>query len=115
MIPNKAGVQAKLNALAETPEFQQILLEVIEEHNLVPRDVQQCVDKIYHEVSKHAHGNSGFILFKESEFTRGELGVLTSFFRFKANGAMRLRRSARGKGSRRREELEGGERPVLDG
>jgi len=84
VILDKAGVQAKLNALAQTPEFKQILREVVEDHNLVLRDVQQCVDKIYHEVSKHAHGNNGFIVFEESQFARGEMGVLTSFFRLQS-------------------------------
>jgi len=56
-----------------------------QEVKLVLGDVQNFVDKIYHEVSKHAHGNTSFITLNEGEFPGGELVVLISFFRLQSN------------------------------
>ena len=38
---------------------------------------------LYHEVSKHVHGNTGLIALDEKQFTPGELVVLISFFRLR--------------------------------
>jgi hypothetical protein len=77
----KVGVQQKLNMLARRSDFNEILLEEVDKRKLVLKDVWACVDKIYHEVSKHAHGNREPIQLKVEEFTKNELVVLISFFR----------------------------------
>jgi hypothetical protein len=81
----KAGVQQKLTMLARSSEFKGILQEEVDKRKLVPKDAWACVDKIYHEVSKHAHGNSEPIQLDKGMFTPNELVVLISFFRLQQN------------------------------
>jgi len=88
--PRKAGVQKKLDHLAEREDFQAILQEEVAAHKLVYDDVWSCVKKIYHEVSKHAHGNTEPIVLDRRYYTPNELVVLTAFFRLqeKWSGAL---------------------------
>ena len=90
VVPNKGSVQGKLNKLARTSDFKRILREEVEEHNLVLKEVQQSVDKIYYKVSKLAQGNTGSITFSEDVFTSDELVVLTSFFRLQSKWGLAL-------------------------
>ena len=77
----KGGTQQRLNALAETPAFRNILEEEIDKRKLVPKDVERCILNLYHEVSKHAHGNTMQIEINKRLFTPDELCALVSFFR----------------------------------
>jgi hypothetical protein len=77
----KVGVQQKLNMLAGRSEFTEILLKEVDKYKLVLNDVWACVDRIYHDVSKHARGNREPIQLNMGLFTRNELVVLISFFR----------------------------------
>jgi hypothetical protein len=77
----KVGVQGKLDNLAELSEFKDILQDEVAKHKLVYLEAWRCVAKIYHEVSKHAHGNTEPILLERRYFTASELVVLISFFR----------------------------------
>jgi len=75
------GIQLKLNTLAARREFQEILRDEVEKHKLVLPDVQRGIKMIYHELSKHAHGNIGAVKLEERHFRPGELAILISFFR----------------------------------
>jgi hypothetical protein len=87
----KVGVQQKLNMLARRSHFNEILLEEVDKHKLVLKDVWACVDNIYHEVSKHAHGNREPIQLNMGMFTRNELVVLISFFRLQQKWSSALK------------------------
>jgi hypothetical protein len=84
------GVQAKLDKLAKLSDFKDILQDEVAKHKLAYLEAWRCVDKIYHEASKHAHGNTEPILLERRYFTASELVVLISFFRLqeKWSGAL---------------------------
>jgi hypothetical protein len=54
MVPAKGGVQRKLDKLAERSDFKEILREEVTKTSLSLK-TSINVEKIYHEVSKHAH------------------------------------------------------------
>jgi hypothetical protein len=85
-----AGVQKQLDHLAERADFKAILQKEVAAHKLVYDEAWSCVKNIYHEVSKHAHGNTEPILLDRRCFTPNELVVLTAFFRLqeKWSGAL---------------------------
>jgi hypothetical protein len=81
VIPHQGGILQKLNGLAQRPDFKKILQAEVANRKLVLKDVEACVPNIYHEVSKHAHGNTGVIELNRDEYTVNELAALVSFFR----------------------------------
>ena len=72
----KVGVQENLDILAKGSDFNNILKNEVDKHKLVYADAKRRVNKIYHEVSKHAHGNTEPILLGRRYFTAFELVVL---------------------------------------
>jgi len=84
LIPEKGPVQHKLDTLANLPAFSTILNDEVIKRRLVLADVKFCIGKIYHEVSTHAHGNTGMIELNQEYFTRNELAALICFFRLQS-------------------------------
>jgi len=76
----KVGVQENLDILAKGSDFNNILKNEVDKHKLVYADAKRRVNKIYHEVSKHAHGNTEPIRLERRYYTASELVVLISFF-----------------------------------
>lgn len=60
-VQSVVGVKSRLDELARTLEFQKIYHREIEAGELTLSDVERCLCNIYHELSKHAHGNDGVI------------------------------------------------------
>ena len=77
----KVGVQEQLDNLAKRSDFNNILKNGVGKHKLVYADARRCVNKVYHGVSKHAHGNTEPIPLERRYYTASELVLLISFFR----------------------------------
>jgi len=95
--PANLGVQRTLNKLAETTEFEDILLEEAGKRLLAMKDVKNCLNNIYPEVCMRAHGNDTLITLKEGEFSEGEMVVLIAFFRLQDKWGNSLQWEAVGK------------------
>jgi hypothetical protein len=67
-ITEKGGVQNILDALAILPDFENIMKKEVASKKLVTKDVERCVKCLYHEVSKHAHGNTNDITIREEDY-----------------------------------------------
>ncbi|CUS09335.1 unnamed protein product [Tuber aestivum] len=78
------GIQQVLNEIAKTKAFDAVLQKEVQTHRLVRERVMDCVHNIYHEVSKHAHGNDGMILVRAIDFTRNERAALVAFLRLQS-------------------------------
>ncbi|PWW73238.1 hypothetical protein C7212DRAFT_347240 [Tuber magnatum] len=76
-----SGVQPRLNLLAGLPKFNAILHQEVLQRGLVKSQTNTALKHIYHEVSKHAHGNDGLIVVRTTDFTPAELAVLVSFLK----------------------------------
>lgn len=75
------GVQLRLDELAKTPGFLKIYRREIEARRLTLPDVERCRRNIYHEVSKHAHGNDGVIRICHTDFTVNETAAVLAYFK----------------------------------
>ncbi|CUS07025.1 unnamed protein product [Tuber aestivum] len=76
------GVQTGLDELAETPEFDKELDRVVGARKLVRGDVVHCVRHLYHEVSKHALRNDGFIILANAHhFDKNYRAAMVAFLR----------------------------------
>ncbi|KAG0132959.1 hypothetical protein HOY82DRAFT_557116 [Tuber indicum] len=73
------GVQAALDELAKTADFENLLAKEIVTRHLVKKDVRHCIAVVYHEASKHAHGNSSMITIYEEDHTVNERAALATF------------------------------------
>ena len=80
-IGSVAGVQSQLDALAKDPTFQEIYDQEISSMKLRKVDVERCRKNLYHEVSKHAHGNDGTIRIRKKDFVPDELAAVVSYFK----------------------------------
>ena len=79
-----SGTQEKLDELSRLEAFDVIVTAEIASRKLVKEDVLQCSRCIYHEVSKHAHGNDGTITIRKKDYTSNEIAVLVSFMKLQA-------------------------------
>lgn len=75
------GVQKQLDALAATREFCTVYADEIAARMLALQDVERCRKNIYHELSKHAHGNEGTILIGRMDFTPNEVVAVVSYYK----------------------------------
>lgn len=80
-IDSAGGVQTRLDELAKTPEFQKIYRREIEAHGLTLPDVERCRRNIYHELSKHAHGNDGVLQIRHKDFTVNERAAVLAYYK----------------------------------
>lgn len=79
------GVQSRLDALATTQEFQKIYIREIEARGLMKPDVERCRRHIYHDLSKHAHGNDGVIQVRHADFTVNEVTAVVAYYKIQDN------------------------------
>ena len=96
----KAGVQAALNQLASTDEFQNVFVAEVAKRGLRPEDVIPCLKVLYRKVSKHAHGNDGIITLSAENHTDKELAALASILKVQESwsGGLHWRLVKKGKG-----------------
>lgn len=80
-IGSAISVQARLDALAKTAAFQKVYSREIEAHGLILLDVERCRRNIYHELSKHAHGNDGVIQIRHADFTVNEMVAVLAYYK----------------------------------
>ena len=80
-IPREGGTHRKLTALARLPEFKDIAERVSKERGIHMEDLIACTDYIYHEHSKHAHGNDSIITIRAKNYTPGEVAALVTYLR----------------------------------
>ncbi|KAG0137472.1 hypothetical protein HOY82DRAFT_649156 [Tuber indicum] len=73
------SVQAALDELAKTAKFKKLLAQEIAARRLVKKDVDRCVAVVYHEASKHAHGNCRMITIYQEDHTTNECAALATF------------------------------------
>src|SRR5947209_4324357 len=72
LMDGRGGIQNSLNELAKLPQFKAIMESEVNQWNLVMGDVEACRSRIYHELSKHAHGNSGIITIRGKDMIPAE-------------------------------------------
>ena len=75
------GMQARLNAIARTPQFQQALDAEMERRNLDASEVMQCYRQIYGYLSKWAHGHDNFIFIEDRFYKDNERAGLVALFK----------------------------------
>lgn len=80
-IENIGGVQRQLDALASTKAFAAVYGREIAARKLIMRDVESCRRNIYHELSKHAHGNERTILIRKKDFNVNEVAAVVSYYK----------------------------------
>lgn len=80
-IQNIGGVQRQLDALATTHDFGSIYRREIAARKLTMKDVERDRRNIYHELSKHAHGNERTILIRRMDFTPNEVAAVVSYYK----------------------------------
>ena len=73
------GITAGIKELSETPEFLEVFHAEVARRGLVPKDVTPCIPLVYHEASKHAHGNDSMITVRVKDHTPNELAALACF------------------------------------
>lgn len=86
MVPPTAGVQEGLNILARTPEFTEVLKEVVLTRKLDLKDVTASIDHLYAKVCDRSKGNDAqatrddvIIIIRARDFGDNELAALVSF------------------------------------
>ena len=62
------------------PEYQKCLESVSNRYQLRKADVNACTRVLYHELSKHAHGNTSSLCVKDTEHTVTEVAALEAVF-----------------------------------
>ncbi|KAG0642238.1 hypothetical protein HOY80DRAFT_1107981, partial [Tuber brumale] len=80
------GIQAGINKMAKQQGFKTALNCVVQERGLVLGEVVTCVRNVYHELSKHAHGNNGTIVIRHEDHTRNEVAALVTIFKAQRQG-----------------------------
>jgi len=78
------GIQDRLNYLSQNLEFKRILDSEVEARELVPGQVTDCAQRLYHSLSKYVHGNEGTIILKKGDYCTNELAALVAFFKFQS-------------------------------
>ncbi|KAJ1548469.1 hypothetical protein HK096_001867 [Nowakowskiella sp. JEL0078] len=68
--------------LMNEEEFREILKEQAQKRSLRVNDVDACVKALYHELSKHAHGNIAKLVVSQKEHTPTEVAAIVSVFQF---------------------------------
>ena len=89
-IKDLGGAQKNLDALATLKAFKDIMAKEVARRTLFQRDVERCIKALYHELSKHAHGNDGEIKIRESDYTPSKCAALVSFFKLQDKWSNKL-------------------------
>ena len=67
--------------MARLPEFKDIAERVSKERGIHMEDLIACTDHIYHEHSKHTHGNDFIITIRAKNYTPGEVAAPVTYLR----------------------------------
>ncbi|KAH8995485.1 hypothetical protein EDB92DRAFT_209132 [Lactarius akahatsu] len=87
----EAGRMPLLQHLIKHQAYQACLVTVTERYQLRKEDINSCVRMLYHELSKHAHGNTAELAVVESEHTITEIAALEAVFcALKNEGCFRI-------------------------
>ena len=70
-----------MDKIFDKDEFQEIFNNEVALRNLVRRDVEICHKVLYHELSKHAHGNDGMIVIPKADLNSNERAALVSLMK----------------------------------
>ncbi|KAG0637884.1 hypothetical protein HOY80DRAFT_1081617 [Tuber brumale] len=84
------GIQARIDKMAKLEDFKTALSRTVRDRRLVLSDVEDCVHHVYHELSKHAHGNNGSIVIRHKDHTKNEVAALVAIFKAQAAGPGRI-------------------------
>jgi len=77
----KEGTQSALDRIATTPEFKKIFKSEIGRRGLRQLDILPCLATVYHDLSKHANGNDGFITLRTKDRSKDEHAALAIFLK----------------------------------
>lgn len=94
-------VQTGLDQLiSNTPEFGNIMNQVLGECRGVETDIHRCLRTAYHHVAKVAHGNTGFLTFYHENHEVAEIAAMVIFLRIQEKWpkALQWREVKRGRG-----------------
>ncbi|KAH9173486.1 hypothetical protein EDB89DRAFT_2228638 [Lactarius sanguifluus] len=87
----ETGKTPLLQHLINHQAYQACLVSVTERYQLRKEDVNACARTLYHELSKHAHGNTAELAVVESEHTITEVAALEAVFcALKNEGCLRI-------------------------
>ena len=76
-----SGCQAILSELAESEAFRDIVKDESENRSLDESKILSSVGAVYHESSKHGHGNTGLITLYHQHHSSFEVALLAAFLR----------------------------------
>ncbi|KAI9432512.1 hypothetical protein H4582DRAFT_2061711 [Lactarius indigo] len=80
-----------LQHLLKGTAYNSCLTKVTESYQLRKEDINACAHSLYHELSKHAHGNTAELAVVESEHTITEVAAIEAVFcALKTKGCFRI-------------------------
>ncbi|KAH9173477.1 hypothetical protein EDB89DRAFT_698405 [Lactarius sanguifluus] len=87
----EVGKTLLLQHLLKQQAYKACLMGVTECYQLQKKDINACAHTLYHELSKHAHGNMGELALVESEHTITEVAALEAVLcALKSEGCFRI-------------------------
>ncbi|KAH9160835.1 hypothetical protein EDB89DRAFT_698726 [Lactarius sanguifluus] len=87
----ESGRTSLLQHLLKDTAYNSCLTKVTERYQLRKEDINACACNLYHELSKHAHGNTAELVVVESEHTVTEVAALEAVFcALKTKGCFRI-------------------------
>jgi hypothetical protein len=69
-----------LEQLTKDPEYTQCVKTVSHRLQLREADINACARVLYHELSKHAHGNTAELVADDTEHARTEVAAIEAVF-----------------------------------
>jgi len=75
-----SGKKALIAHLTQDPGYQQCLQDTAQRLQLRTQDINACTEVLYHELSKHAHGNTSDLVVNDHEHTITEVAALEAVF-----------------------------------
>ena len=80
-----------LHCLFEDPTYKSCLKTMLDRYQLQRQDVEACAQTLYHELSKHVHGNTKELIVDDSEHSMTEVVALeTVFSALKKKGCFKI-------------------------
>jgi len=81
----KEGIQSRTNKLAKTVEFQNVFNAEVAHRGLCPHDVTSCLEVVYHQLSKYAHGNDRIMTLRTEDHLDNERAALAIILKVQEN------------------------------
>ena len=69
-----------LQHLIKDQSYRDCLTKVAQRYQLRAEDINACANTLYHELSKHAHGNTAELVVSQSEHTVTEVAANEAVF-----------------------------------